>query len=285
MTTKVNNRMIDGAAVNVLDFGADPKGVSDSTTAFQSAIDSINGGKLIVPEGTYYISSTIQLRHKNITIVGYGHEYSIINNTNDTEYAFDLFPVAAQTGTVGVESLGIVSKFGIKTRYDHSTDWENNSNPIKNIRIRDCKFTGKYDDISDSDAGTPAVTDVSVLDNYGVGLQLSVTYRSDIRNNEFYRYGVGINDSGNTLGIICQNRFLKCARHIHSQRTLWAGSSFGLGAEMVIEQNDFLDATHGGGVSMFNTFGCNFRNNYMEHLDRSGSDSSPVLMYSQNASH
>jgi hypothetical protein len=36
--TKVSYSMIDGASVNVLDYGADPTGVSDSTTAIQLAI-------------------------------------------------------------------------------------------------------------------------------------------------------------------------------------------------------------------------------------------------------
>lgn len=45
--------------VSVLDFGADPSGVSDSTTAFQNAYTQLGsvGGDILVPPGTYLISS------------------------------------------------------------------------------------------------------------------------------------------------------------------------------------------------------------------------------------
>jgi polygalacturonase len=36
--TKVSYSMINGAGLNILDFGADPTGVADSTSAIQNAI-------------------------------------------------------------------------------------------------------------------------------------------------------------------------------------------------------------------------------------------------------
>jgi hypothetical protein len=47
--------MILGAPVNILDYGADPTGVLDSTAAFQAAI---NAGSIIVPPGNYTMSWT-----------------------------------------------------------------------------------------------------------------------------------------------------------------------------------------------------------------------------------
>jgi hypothetical protein len=57
--TKVSYSMINGAQVNVLDFGADKTGVANSTTAFQAAIDSLpaNGGTVYIPSGSYLIST------------------------------------------------------------------------------------------------------------------------------------------------------------------------------------------------------------------------------------
>ena len=50
--TKATYSMISGAPANVLDFGADATGVSDSNTAIQAAFDS--GAKMVVfPQGTY----------------------------------------------------------------------------------------------------------------------------------------------------------------------------------------------------------------------------------------
>jgi polygalacturonase len=53
--------MIEGAIVNVLDFGADPTGNSDSTAAIQAAVDSLTKGTIYFPNGSYSISSTIEI--------------------------------------------------------------------------------------------------------------------------------------------------------------------------------------------------------------------------------
>jgi hypothetical protein len=57
--TKVNNRMIDGAFANVLDFGATGDGVADDTSAIQSAITASKN--VFIPEGTYKITSQLNL--------------------------------------------------------------------------------------------------------------------------------------------------------------------------------------------------------------------------------
>lgn len=47
---------------NIIDFGADPTGISDATNAIQNAINSLNpevGGKVFIPAGTYRIDGTI----------------------------------------------------------------------------------------------------------------------------------------------------------------------------------------------------------------------------------
>jgi len=56
--TKVSYSMITGAPVNVLDYGADPTGVANSTDAFAAAaaaIEAQDGGKLVIPAGTYIV--------------------------------------------------------------------------------------------------------------------------------------------------------------------------------------------------------------------------------------
>lgn len=82
MTTKVNNRMIDGASINVLDFGAVGDGITDNTAAFQAALDEavsrqkvftggdVGGGTytatripVIVPAGDYYLASSVYLHY------------------------------------------------------------------------------------------------------------------------------------------------------------------------------------------------------------------------------
>lgn len=61
--------------LSVLDFGADPTGSADSTTAIQNAIDyaqSKNGGIILFPWGTYKISSQINITKSNVMLQGYG---------------------------------------------------------------------------------------------------------------------------------------------------------------------------------------------------------------------
>ena len=52
--TKVSYSMIQGECANVLDFGADPTGVADSTAAFNAAIAS--NRSIFIPNGTYTVS-------------------------------------------------------------------------------------------------------------------------------------------------------------------------------------------------------------------------------------
>ena len=58
--TKANNRMIDGATVNVLDFGATGDGTTDDTAAIQAAINyaaTSNSGKVFFPAGHYIVTT------------------------------------------------------------------------------------------------------------------------------------------------------------------------------------------------------------------------------------
>lgn len=78
--TKVSYSMINGAPVNALDFGAIGDGVTDNSVAIQAAVDAISGsesGILVIPAGTFYIASTVNLT-SNITIVGAGKGLTVL---------------------------------------------------------------------------------------------------------------------------------------------------------------------------------------------------------------
>lgn len=83
--TKVHNRMVSGAAVNVKDFGAVGDGTTDDTTAIQAALDyakdittgSAVGAEVFMPSGHYIISSTIILRDK-VALRGSGNRSTFV---------------------------------------------------------------------------------------------------------------------------------------------------------------------------------------------------------------
>lgn len=70
--TKVHNRMVEGSEINVIDLGADPTGVADSTTALQAAFDS-TVQKVVIPNGIYKITSSLTIDGKK-NITGYGND-------------------------------------------------------------------------------------------------------------------------------------------------------------------------------------------------------------------
>lgn len=78
--TKVTYSMVNGAVVNVLDYGADPTGVADSTTAIQNAINSFpsGNGAIYIPTGEYKVTSTITIAQNGIRLFGDGNKQSVI---------------------------------------------------------------------------------------------------------------------------------------------------------------------------------------------------------------
>lgn len=85
---------------NVLDYGADPTGVVDATSAFQAAIDAIpktNSGMLIaglgqgllkVPKGIYKVNGNIKTNISSLKIQGDGQYATVIETTVDTAHMF-----------------------------------------------------------------------------------------------------------------------------------------------------------------------------------------------------
>lgn len=89
--TKATYSMIDGTPVNVLDYGADPTGASDSTAAISAAIAA--GNNIYIPQGTYNINSQLTIG-SNKRIVGAGVNTTLYMQSNvaliNTPNAFKL---------------------------------------------------------------------------------------------------------------------------------------------------------------------------------------------------
>lgn len=90
--TKVSYSMVYGASINVLDFGADPTGVADSTAAVQAAVNSQNGFcSIYFPAGTYKITSTITFVYDRYFVYGDGvaSRINFVPTANDDCFLFD----------------------------------------------------------------------------------------------------------------------------------------------------------------------------------------------------
>lgn len=86
--------------INVLDYGADPTGASDSTTAIQNAINAAtnsgvagsSGGTVFFPPGTYKVNGTLSpysgTANTRISLIGSGKSATTISGTNNSSYLF-----------------------------------------------------------------------------------------------------------------------------------------------------------------------------------------------------
>jgi hypothetical protein len=83
--TKVTYSMILGSPVSVLNFGADPTGVADSTAAFVAA--QVASNNVFAPPGTYILDN---LRIQNgVQIIGAGYENTIFKQAHPNRFAIN----------------------------------------------------------------------------------------------------------------------------------------------------------------------------------------------------
>lgn len=88
--TKVSYSMIQGASVNVLDYGAVGDGITNDTAAINAALNAIKttGGTVFLPKGIYYVPNGINFYNtvsdsaNTFRIIGQGAKESIIKTQN-----------------------------------------------------------------------------------------------------------------------------------------------------------------------------------------------------------
>jgi hypothetical protein len=78
--TKVSYSLITGTPANILDFGADPTGVTNSSAAIAAALAASD--VVFIPKGTFLITSNINIPRAGITLFGEG-DTSIISYSGD----------------------------------------------------------------------------------------------------------------------------------------------------------------------------------------------------------
>jgi len=113
--TKITYAQIKGATVSVLDYGADPTGVADSTAAITSALAAVVAsgapGVVTVPAGTYKCTSTITVDVSMVRLVG---QYATLSFATAAASIVAIQVTSSTTATIfnqspsGIEGLVLV---------------------------------------------------------------------------------------------------------------------------------------------------------------------------------
>lgn len=124
--TKISFSMIEGALINVLDYGAvgDWNGTSgtDNTAAIQAAIDKANtytdGATVYFPPGNYRVTGTINLFADRSGLLGDGAIVTLTDHNTDNFVLFNVThsatPVFPAFPTVSIKGLRLVSAVNAK---------------------------------------------------------------------------------------------------------------------------------------------------------------------------
>lgn len=164
--TKVSFSMINGAYINVKDFGATGDGATNDTVAIQTAIDAagISGGTVYFPPGTYKIARNVgtndhwgvKVPFSNITLIGQDVYFDRFNSDIST-YA-SAYPLLF---------LGVP---------------DSNSTPISNITVDGILFNGN---------NTNHGVDGSSLSDNRYAIVLKNTSGTVIQNCKFFEIDSG----------------------------------------------------------------------------------------------
>jgi len=180
--TKVTYSMIDGASLNVLDYGASTLNTpANNDIAFAAAVAACvaNNRALYIPSGTYQLTaSTVNFAADDLHI--YGDGQSTVLQYTGTGFGFYLDGGAPGAGAekMSVENLLIVGGPSITHGFYSSRVWRS---LFKNIEVRECTtnafyilhgVSNQYDSIKySSDSYTPVTSPTNGLNlgNAGAG--------------------------------------------------------------------------------------------------------------------
>lgn len=210
--TKVTYSMIDGAYVNVKDFGAVGDGVADDLIAIQAAIDSVSadnsnifytkGGTVFLPSGKYRVTGTIYLT-KGVrllgTMAGASFAFDVANANVDT--ATTIYADFASANTIVIDSVGYITATGLRpsstTSISGSQIASNAINPVHSVSVEHLRIAamGTTANVITGIrmAGSPGfnINNVEVLcGKYGIVAQAS--WGASIKNVNIQAGNVGL---------------------------------------------------------------------------------------------
>lgn len=136
--TKAHNRMIKGAVVNVLDYGAIGDGVTDDTAAIQAALNAAEGGKggtgatVFFPEGNY-LCGDLSVAYTGQQLIG------------ESKYGTWLTAKSGASSVIQVGDVDLTIPYGNPARYTHrrhividnfTIDYTNLAEDVENAAIK-----------------------------------------------------------------------------------------------------------------------------------------------------
>ena len=141
--TKVSYSLITGASTNVLDFGADPTGATDSTAAFTAAkTKALATNKTIfIPAGTYKGSIAVASGETDLLIIGENRNTTSIEAKDNSTATISVHWTAFRTQ---IQSLTIKNTAALNngTHYGIHALGSGSNNGASGLNIKDCVISG-----------------------------------------------------------------------------------------------------------------------------------------------
>ena len=214
--TKAHNRMIQGATLNVLDFGATGDGVTDDSAAIRLALDSVpdQGGAIFFPSGKYYVPTTVYIPQRKLgtgepTTKGrgihiLGDNALIIGNSN---VIFESGTGTVSTG--GSTNWGLTPDTAATLHYNNIIDGLTFStasiaikvfNFVQNCAVTNCFFDNCVTSVQCSNCFLFDLRNCASVGSTSIGSN-DIIYNFDTANNNMHIEGVS-GQSGSGTGIV-----------------------------------------------------------------------------------
>ncbi|MFJ2830437.1 discoidin domain-containing protein [Streptomyces sp. NPDC087263] len=224
------------AAVSVVDKGADPSGVGDSTAAFRSAIAAAPGGVVWIPPGEYRITSSLS-GVQNVTLQGAGNWYSVVRTSRFIDQT-------SSSGAVGLKDFAVIGD--VTERVD--------SNP---------------DNFVNGSLGPNSTVSGMWIQHLKVGLWL--TGNNDnliVENNRILDTTAdGLNLNGNAHGVRVRNNFLR--NQGDDSLAMWSLNSPDTNSSF--ENNTISQPNLANGIAIYGGTDIAVRNNLISDTNALGS--------------
>lgn len=271
--TKVSYSMIQGAEFNVLDYGADSTGATDTSTAIQAAFDAAaaaGGGTVYLPSGTYLCNTPLVLQY-GVNLIGESRANTkILKDSTTTKavtvYAPALIPdiYAPSTLPNNINAILVLTGTPGPGRYTGT--------------ISDITFEGTYAIAGNYESqkvqlGIVSVGSVSdfTLQNCNInkvqyGVIFPTIFVAEIRNNRISDclHGLGI-DGSSTSTSISTNYANNCRTYGFYLRALYYSEVSGNAVDFLNDFNKYPDRTRLCQAYVFRTMrGCTVVNNGQE---------------------